>query len=126
MPVYLLDVDAIVSYEIEMDGLNFASELSKVLYDAAAVAVDAALATGSGSGAPTGIMTALTGSQDVVTAGTLASANVTALQNALPARFQPNAKFVACAPGAQRHRLLRDHGRCAPVPGDGERAAAQP
>jgi|tagenome__1003787_1003787.scaffolds.fasta_scaffold20963170_3 HK97 family phage major capsid protein len=84
IPVYLLDVDAVVSYEIEMDGLNFASELSKVLFDAAAVAVDAALATGSGSGAPTGIITALTGSSDVLTAGTFASANVVSLQNVLP------------------------------------------
>lgn len=98
IPVYLLDVDAVVSYEIEMDGLNFAQELSKVLYDAAAVAVDAALATGSGSGAPTGIMTALTGSQDVVTAGAFSAANVVSLQNALPARFQANAKFVTSLP----------------------------
>lgn len=95
IPVYLLDVDAVVSYEIDMDGLNFATEMSKVLFDAAAVAVDAALATGSGSGAPTGIVTALTGSSEVLTAGAFASANVVSLQNALPARFQPNAKFVA-------------------------------
>ena len=99
IPVYLLDVDAVVSYEISMDGVNFATELGKVLFDAAAVAVDAALATGSGSGAPTGIITAITGSsQQVLTAGTFASANVTALQNALPARFQPNAKFVTSLP----------------------------
>jgi predicted phage gp36 major capsid-like protein len=98
IPVWLLDIDAVVSYEIEMDGLNFASELSKVLFDAAEVAVDAALATGSGSNAPTGIMTALTGTQDVVTAGAFASANVVALQNAVPPRFQPRAKFVAPLP----------------------------
>jgi predicted phage gp36 major capsid-like protein len=103
IPVWLLDVDAVVSYEIEQDGLNFASELSKVLYDAAEVAVDAALATGSGSNAPTGIMTALTGSQDVLTAGAFASANVVALQNALPPRFQPNAKFVT--PLAVRNQI---------------------
>lgn len=98
VPVFMLDIDAIVSYEVAQDALNLAGQLGQVLADAAAVKIDAALATGAGSTEPTGIITALTGSSEVLTAGAFGAANVVALQNALPARFQPNAAFVGSLP----------------------------
>ncbi|MCL1869763.1 MAG: phage major capsid protein [Promicromonosporaceae bacterium] len=97
IPVYTLTCNATVSWELQQDAMNFSTELSRVLFDAAAVSVDAALATGTGSGQPTGIITAATTSP-VSTGGAFSSANVVALQNAMPARFSQNASFVAPLP----------------------------
>jgi HK97 family phage major capsid protein len=58
----------------------------------------AALATGSGSGQPFGIVTALTGEASEVasaTTDTFALADVNALWDALPARYQTNATWLA-------------------------------
>lgn len=57
-----------------------------------------AYTTGSGTGQPTGIITALAGSGSVVNSigsDVLASSDVYAVQNALPPRFQANAQWAA-------------------------------
>lgn len=61
----------------------------------------AAHATGTGSGQPTGIVTALTGGSSVVasaTTDTFAEGDVYALLEALPARFRPRAQWIAALP----------------------------
>lgn len=86
------------SYEVGMDGTSFTQELSRLLVDAADQLQAAAFATGDGSGKPTGIVTALTGTASEVNAAaddTFASGDVFALQNALPPRFQPRAEWCA-------------------------------
>jgi HK97 family phage major capsid protein len=73
-------------------------ELGKLLLDGADQLTATAYTTGSGSGQPTGIITSLVGSAGTVpliapaVAETLGSADVYAVQNALPPRFQPNVK----------------------------------
>lgn len=86
------------SYEVGMDATNFTQELSKLLVDAADQLQAAAYTTGDGSGKPTGIITALTGTSSEVNAttdDTFAAGDVYKLQNALGPRFQPNAQWCA-------------------------------
>ncbi|MGP3708943.1 phage major capsid protein [Gordonia paraffinivorans] len=86
------------SVEIEGDGLNFVSELQRVMVDAVDNLHATAFATGSGQ--PTGIITALAAASSSMTiagAGSeaLAAADFYALQNALGPRYQPNAGWAA-------------------------------
>jgi HK97 family phage major capsid protein len=58
----------------------------------------AALVTGSGSGQPTGIVTALIGTSSIVTSATtdtLAAADLYSVHDALPARYRRNASWLA-------------------------------
>ena len=60
--------------------------------------LNTAFTTGSGTGNPTGIITALTGGSSVVstgTGGTLAASDIYAVQSSLGPRFQANARWVA-------------------------------
>ncbi|MCQ4127937.1 phage major capsid protein [Rhodococcus erythropolis] len=87
------------SIELEQDGLHLLAELQKLLVDSAVQLENTAFATGSGSGQPTGLITALVaagGSVIVPGTGTeaLVSADVYALQNALGSRWQANASFA--------------------------------
>ena len=64
---------------------------------------NAAFTLGSGSGQPTGFVTALAASSPtVIVTGdgseALAAGDAYKLQNALPPRFQPNSRFVAALP----------------------------
>ncbi|MEV6847623.1 phage major capsid protein [Actinoplanes sp. NPDC051411] len=98
IPVHAGDVDVPYSYEVEMDAVNFRSELASVMQDAANQLQAAAYTTGSGSGQPTGIITALAGTASEINSGgseALAAADVFTLQNALPARFSPRAQWMA-------------------------------
>jgi hypothetical protein len=59
--------------------------------------LNAALATGSGTGKPTGTVTALAGRSSVVNTGTgttLAASDVYAVQDSLGPRFQANARWI--------------------------------
>ncbi len=74
------------------------SVLAQLIGDGMAVAESAAFTTGSGSGQPVGIVTALTGGGSVVAsagADTFAVADVYSLIEALPARFRSCAQWVA-------------------------------
>ncbi|WP_143517288.1 phage major capsid protein [Pseudonocardia sp. MH-G8] len=85
-----------VSFEAFDDAASIAQEVSTLLTDALFRLDEQAFTTGSGSGQPFGIVTALTGTtSEVNQAGTtLDAADWFALQNALPPRFQQNASWI--------------------------------
>ena len=100
VPVYKGAAFVPFSYEIGQDAVNFAAEMSKLLADSADQLQATAYATGSGGGQPNGVITALVASSPTVivpSAGSnaFASADVYALQEALPPRWQPNARWIA-------------------------------
>ncbi|MEU7170901.1 phage major capsid protein [Micromonospora tulbaghiae] len=98
IPVHFGDVNVTYSYEVGMDARNFLSELERVIVDAADNLMAAAYTTGSGSGQPTGVITALAGTaSEINTTGTEAinAADPYTLQNALPPRFQARAQWCA-------------------------------
>lgn len=91
---------AFVPYSIEvgMDALRFVEEISRLLLDGADVLQLAAFTTGTGTGQPTGIITALAGTASEINGGgteALAVGDPLLLQNALPPRFQGNAQWCA-------------------------------
>jgi HK97 family phage major capsid protein len=101
IPVYRGDAFIQFSIEFGMDAVNAMQELGKLLADAADQLHATAFATGTGSGQPFGIVTALTGTASKIntaTAGVLVAADVYALQNAQPPRFSPNAQWMAALP----------------------------
>lgn len=85
------------SYEVGMDASNFLNELGTLLTDAADQLQAEAFMTGSGSGQPTGLVTALPAGSKVAAAtdDTIVAADVVGLQNALPPRFQPRAQWAS-------------------------------
>lgn len=97
IPVHFGDAFTPYSFEIGMDGVGFLSELQRILLDAADQLQAAAYMNGSGTGQPTGITTALPVGSKVATAtaDVLVAADVVKLQNALPPRFQANARWLA-------------------------------
>jgi HK97 family phage major capsid protein len=101
IPVYFGDAFVPYSFEVGMDAVNFLGELQGVLVDAADQLQATAYTTGTGSGQPTGIITALTGTASVVAsagADVLAAGDVFALQAALPPRFQDRAQWCTSLP----------------------------
>lgn len=101
IPVHKGDAFVPFSFEVEGDAVGFISELGKLLQDGADQLTATAYTTGSGSGQPRGVITALVAAAATVplvapaTAETLGAADVYAVQNALPPRFQPNAVWNA-------------------------------
>lgn len=93
IPVYLADVDVLFSYEVEMDALGFQSELAKVMSDAILQLTNTAYTTGTGTTQPKGYVP--NGTAPSRTAGAFTAADVTLLQNSLPARFSANACWMA-------------------------------
>jgi HK97 family phage major capsid protein len=88
------------SVELQSDATSLMSELGRLLQDGATQLLNTALTTGSGTGQPTGIITALAASSPSVlvssaTADTFATADIFNTQNALQPRFQGNAQWVA-------------------------------
>lgn len=98
IPVHFGDAFVQYSFEVGMDAPRFLDELTKVLLDGADQLQATAFTTGTGTGQPKGFVTALAGtSSEINTGGTEAiiAADAYTLQNALPPRFQGNAKWVA-------------------------------
>jgi HK97 family phage major capsid protein len=88
------------SYEVGMDAVNFTQELVVLLVDAADQLQATAYTTGTGTGQPKGIVTALAGTGSIVTSAATdvfntAGVDVYATQNALPARFSARAQWCA-------------------------------
>lgn len=87
------------SFEVQGDAVGFMAELGKLLMDGAEQLNATAYTTGSGSGQPKGVITAVAAAGGSVvspaTAETLAAADVYSVQNALPPRFQSNAEWCA-------------------------------
>lgn len=98
IPAYKLQSFIPFSVELEGDAVALASEIGKLLSDGALQLLNTSLTTGSGTGEPTGIITALTGGSSIVstaTADTLAASDVYALQSSLGPRWQANARWAA-------------------------------
>jgi HK97 family phage major capsid protein len=101
--------DVVVSYELFEDS-DIAQQIGGVLADAKAVR-EAAAFTITETNGPTGIITALVaaGGSTVIATGTnvLAQGDLYANQAALPARWQPNAKWMLPLPILNGYRQLR-------------------
>ena len=101
IPVFKGDAFVPFSFEVEGDAVGFLQELGRLLQDGADQLTATAYTTGNGTTAPKGIITALVAAAGTVpliapaTAETFAAADVYAVQNALPPRFQPNASWNA-------------------------------
>lgn len=98
IPIYKAAGFIPISIEAAMDEANVAGEVGRLLAHGKDTLEAAAFATGSGSGQPTGIVTALAGSGSEVasaSADTFALEDVYALDSALPAKYQPSASWLA-------------------------------
>ncbi|MEE2056608.1 phage major capsid protein [Rhodococcus artemisiae] len=103
IPVHKYDCFVPYSVEVEGDAANFLPELQRAIVDSVNSLHDTAYTIGTGSGQPTGIVTALAASSpSVVVAGggteVYDADDPYKLQNALGARFQANAQFMAALP----------------------------
>ena len=97
VPVYKATAWVPFSIEVGQDAVDFVHEITTLLVDGADQLQATAFTTGSGSGQPTGIITALIGGSSIVTSTTEAvnAADAVSVQNALPPRFQGNAQWCA-------------------------------
>lgn len=98
IPVHKGDSFVPFSFEVGDDATNFVAELRKLLVDAADQLQATAFVTGSGSGQPTGIITALAGGSSVVAptvAESFTAADVYKVLEAVPPRFRANAQWMA-------------------------------
>jgi HK97 family phage major capsid protein len=89
------------SLEVGADAPGFETEMGRLLSDAKDQLEAAAFATGTGSGEPTGIVAALTGTSSVVpsaTTDTFAAEDVYSVLEMVPPRFRPNASWIAALP----------------------------
>ncbi len=100
VPIYKAAGFVPISIEAIADAQNVTAEVGRLLAFGKDVLEANAFAVGSGSGQPTGIITALTGGSSVITSATtdtFALADVYALQGALPARYRnmPSTAWLA-------------------------------
>jgi HK97 family phage major capsid protein len=87
-----------ISIEAMQDEANVAQEVGRLLAFGKDTLEATAFATGTGSGQPFGIVTALAGSASEINAAaddTFAIADVRSVYNALPARYRSNAAWLA-------------------------------
>ena len=128
IPVHEGDAFVPFSFEVQGEAVNFIQELGKLLQDGADQLTVTAYTTGSGSGQPKGVITALVAASGTVglvapaTAETFAPADVYAVQSALPPRFQARGVERRAA-HHQQHPPVRDHQRGAEVPRTGRQPA---
>lgn len=98
IPVYKAAGFVPISIEALADEQNVAQEVGRLLAQGREDLEGSAFITGSGTGMPTGIVTALTGTGSVVSAATndvFALKDVYSLQGSLPARYRPTASWLA-------------------------------
>lgn len=100
VPIYKAAGFIPISIEALEDEANVTSEVARLLAFGRDTLEAAAFATGSGSGQPTGIVTALAAASPSVsvaptTAETFASADVYKVDSALPARYRADASWLA-------------------------------
>lgn len=100
IPVYRASSFVAASLEVADDSQGLTETLSELFADAKRVKEEGAFISGTGSGQPTGLVTALVAASPSVTKvasgtnGTIVMADVTGLQSNLPARYQDNAGFL--------------------------------
>lgn len=100
IPVHKGSVFVPISIEGSQDEANVATEVARMVAFEKDRMESVAFVTGSGSGQPTGIVTALVASSPTVliasaTADTFAIGDIYALDSALPARYADNATWLA-------------------------------
>lgn len=100
IPIYKAAGFVPISIEALEDEANVTAEVAKLLAFGRDVLEAAAFATGSGSGQPTGIITALVASSPTVIVTSSATdvfaiGDIYRLDNALPARYRANASWLA-------------------------------
>jgi HK97 family phage major capsid protein len=98
LTVVRADVFVPFSIEISQDWAALRGELTRMVADAKDRLEATTFVSGSGTnGVPQGVLTGLTGAQSVATAGAnaFAEADLYAVSEALPERFQDNAQFLA-------------------------------
>ncbi|MGW6295634.1 phage major capsid protein [Streptomyces sp. NPDC055058] len=98
VPVHKADGFVPISIEALMDEANVTTEVGRLLAEGKDILEAAAFAVGSGSGQPTGLITALAGTASevaVATPETFASADIYGMEESLPARYRRNASWVA-------------------------------
>ncbi|MCV7408781.1 hypothetical protein AWC05_07705 [Mycobacterium florentinum] len=98
IPAYKSATFVPFSIEVSQDAPTLLGELGRLMADSQLQLLNEALTNGSGTGSPTGIVTALTGGSSVVataTADTITAADVYKLQNTLGPRWQANARWCA-------------------------------
>lgn len=98
IPVNKLQIFVPFSHEIQQDAPGLADEIAKMIAFEKEVKESIAFVTGSGTGQPTGIITALTGGSSVVNSGTtdtFAASDVHNIDAALPQRYAFNASWLA-------------------------------
>ncbi|WP_219506479.1 phage major capsid protein [Nonomuraea ceibae] len=100
VPVHKGDAYVQYSFEVGMDAVNLAQELSRLLVDAADQLRAEAYVVGTGTNQPTGIVTALAGTVAEInaTGEALTAAHPFLLQESLPPRFTPRAQWMAALP----------------------------
>jgi hypothetical protein len=106
------DVDVLYSYEVGMDALDFLGQLRVVIMDAADQLQATAYTTGSGTGQPRGIITAVAAVPGGVVAGTGTEASTR------PTRTTWSTLWAHVSPCRHREHV--------PADGDGERLAEVP
>lgn len=87
-----------VSFEVFEDSPELGSQIQELFVDAKAQLESSAFTTGSGSGEPKGIITAIAavpGSVVTSAGSAIALADIVANQNALPPRWRPRGAFMA-------------------------------
>jgi HK97 family phage major capsid protein len=97
VPNYKASTFVPFSVELQGDAISLLDQLGRLMSDGMTQLLNTAFTTGSGTGLPTGIVTALTGGSSVVntgTGGTLTAADIYAVQSSLGPRFQANAKWT--------------------------------
>jgi HK97 family phage major capsid protein len=97
IPVHKGAVFVAQSFEVQEDATGLAGEVAKMIAFEKDRMEAVAFVTGSGSGQPTGIVTALTGGSSVVTStttDTFAVGDVYKLDGALPARYAANGSWL--------------------------------
>ena len=100
VPIYKAQGFVPISIEALQDAANVTAEVGRLLAFGKDVLEANAFAVGTGTGMPTGIVTALTGTSSIVTSATtdtFALADVYAVHGALPARYRrmPTAAWLA-------------------------------
>ncbi|MEU2801473.1 phage major capsid protein [Streptomyces sp. NPDC007117] len=98
VPLHKADGFVPITYEAMDDAENVTTEVGRLLAAGKDELEAAALAVGTGSGQPTGIVTALAGTGSVVastTTDTFASGDVYKVDSALPARYRKQAAWMA-------------------------------
>lgn len=101
IPVHSANIFVAASFEVQQDAANLAAEIANLISFEKDRMESVAHVTGSGSGQPTGIITALTASSnpavvvDSATAYTFAAGDVYELDASLPARWAMNGSWLA-------------------------------